>query len=34
MGLPELSPQLEKVPIQRQSNAVNDAWRRAYLENS
>lgn len=34
MGLPELSPQPEKVPINRQSNAVNAAWRRAYLENS
>jgi trehalose 2-sulfotransferase len=34
MGLPELSPQPEKVPIQRQSNAINADWRRIYLGSS
>lgn len=31
MGLAGLSPRPERVPIHRQANAINAAWRRAYL---
>ena len=31
MGLGELQPRPEHVTIRRQANALNDAWRRAYL---
>ena len=34
MGLPGLCPRPEKVTIHRQANAINAAWRRAYLGNS